>query len=523
MKRTLYFITTLVLINAVSAGAADLDVYILTGQSNSLGTTNLEGANFDPGVHLADATTDFFWSNVSTASSDPNNVVLYGDSAGSIVPLQMQQGDGNSPSFWGPEFGLARTLFDSGSENVMVIKASRGGGGNGLWLPTTGHMYSHLLSQIDTGLAAAQASGHTISVKGFLYLQGESNNSVEAAVADTRLENLIDGVQSHINTNHNNAASAWYTVVGEIAASQSNATRIVTANLQRSLGRSSSQVAFIPTRDLGTKSDGIHFGRNSKLEIGQRFADAFNSRDWVEDPSVLAGYSAGQGTVNAVPHPLAQGLSTIGEGVPGVSLDRTNSGGTPAMRVVDNSRNASPGFRQSLEAEDYAQMFNKGWTFTTSARIVSGGGLALWSIAGADDPGWGIGSAAGSMAGFQLARINSDELEISLWQSQTPINLGPGSADLFHTFQLRGTAQSSLYDFYVDGVLQSTGHDITASADLAGFASSLFFHSGSAGGTGIEVHWNEVSLVAVPEPRSLILLASILAAVGLRQRTLPTL
>jgi hypothetical protein len=118
------------------------------------------------------------------------------------------------------------------------------------------------------------------------------------------------------------------------------------------------------------------------------------------------------------------------------------------------------------------------WTFKATAKVVSGGGLALWSVTGAgNDPGWGIADGNGNMNGFQLNRVNDDELEVGLWLGQTPINLGPGSADLFHMFELRGAAGSSLFDFYIDDVLQSGGNDLTSGAGFGGFANTLIFNS----------------------------------------------
>ncbi|MDG2470035.1 MAG: hypothetical protein P8M80_12200 [Pirellulaceae bacterium] len=83
------------------------DVYILTGQSNSLGTTASSESMPSPGTNPADSTTSLFWSNVN-ASNNAYPPVLYGDSGGAITTLQTQQGDGGSnPTFWGPEFGFA--------------------------------------------------------------------------------------------------------------------------------------------------------------------------------------------------------------------------------------------------------------------------------------------------------------------------------------------------------------------------------------------------------------------------------
>lgn len=478
---------------SIGIQADELDVYILTGQSNSLGTTNLEGDDFAPGTHPADSQTRFFWSNPSSiGSANPDTIVLLGDSGGAIKTLQMQQGARANPKSWGPEIGMARTMFDAGKSNVMVIKVSRGGGGNRFWLPKTGHMANHLMKQIDVALTEATKAGHTFKVKGFMYLQGESNSSQEAQLANTRLQTLIDAVQSHINSSYANAASNMYTVVGEIAASTSNTSRIKTTDLQKKHAAGSPDIGFIKTHDLPLKKDRLHFGKTSKLEIGRRFADAFLSRNWVENPSRIAGYSANAGKPEAVPHPLVQGLTESGKTID-VMMEATNDNNTPAWRIADNSPIVNPEYRQSLTAAEFKTMFDQGWIFKVRSKVVSGGGLALWSINKEHDPGWNI-MGDRHMNGFQLKRVNNDELEVGLWQAKSPINLGPGSANQYHTFELRGMAGSSLFDFYIDDQLRQNKIDLRTGSGIARFDNALFFNSGSGVGTDLEVLWNEVSL-----------------------------
>ena len=488
------------------------DVYLLTGQSNSLGTTNLEDP-FDPGFHPADGETDFYWSNVSTSSTDPNNIVLLGDSEGGITTLQMQQGAAPSPNFWGPEFGLARTLWDGGQPNALVIKVSRGGGGNSAWLPSSGHMHNHFLTEIETALTALQDAGHAFDVRGLMYLQGESNNATEANLADVRLSGLIDSVQSHINANFSNAASEMYSVAAEIAASQSNANRMTSTARQRALGSANNHIAFFETRDLAVKSDGLHFGRGAKLEIGRRFADAFHSQSWIEDPRRLGGYSANVGSLQAIPHPVAQGYSEMAEGND-ISAQGFNDAGTPAWRTQDNNLSEHVDYRQTLTSDDFHKMFTDGWTFQVTAKVVSGGGLALWSIGQNDDPGWGLDFR--TMNGFELERVNGDELAVHLWQEEsTTVNLGPGSADAFHSFEIRGAAGTRLFDFYVDGILRSSGHDLRDGLGILGVENQFLFASdltipraGPREGVGMhDVYWNELSLHTVPEPATHSLVA----------------
>ncbi len=270
---------------AAAGRAVEYDVYILTGQSNSLGTTGSGDTLPAPGVEPADGQTGFFWSNASAANT-AYPPVLYGESGG-ITALQTQQGDGGAnPTFWGPEFGFARTLFELGTTNTLIIKASRGGGSNALWDKATfdaaadaGHMWGQLRDTVDAALAAVTATpGDTFRIRGFLYLQGESNTAADATAAGQRLADLASNLTAHIEAGYPGTTAGIKTVIGEIAASGGTAARITTTAGQRNLAAVSDASAFVPTSDLALKSDGIHFGGEAKLEIGRRMANAMAGR-----------------------------------------------------------------------------------------------------------------------------------------------------------------------------------------------------------------------------------------------------
>jgi hypothetical protein len=494
--------TCVLVVLATAARAGTLDVYILTGQSNAMGTTAGE-TPFAPGSHPADAQTALFWSNVSaTGSSDPNNIVLYGDSGGDITTLLMQQGQGVSPAFWGTEFGLARALYDAGHSDVMIIKVPRGGGGNQYWLPTTGHMYNHMVEQVDAALTAAQLAGNTFDVKGLVYLQGESNGATEASLADVRLRSLIDGLQSHINATFPGIATAMKTVIGEIAASQSNGNRHLTTELQKSLAASDADITFVPTGDLPLKSDFLHFGRDEKLEIGRRFANAFLGLPLFSPDPWIARYSADLHSPETIDRPTTQKWTELGGGA-GVTLEGVVDAGTPAWRLSDGSSSSNPGYRHPLTGEDAQQMRDSGWKLSVEAKVVSGGGLAMWTLDANNDPGWGIGS--GTMNGVLLNRVNTDQLEVTVYPTQQAFNLGAGSADAFHTIELIAQAGSSTFDFLIDGQLRTTGA-LSTNFMVSGYENMASFLSGDTGGTGREVLWNRFDLRAVPEPPTLVLL-----------------
>lgn len=299
-----------------AARGVDYDVYVLTGQSNSLGTTGAGDPQTLPGTAASDAQTAFFWANV-TSTNNAYPPAVYGTSGGVIAPLQVQQGDGSgNPTFWGPEFGFARTLAEIGGRVPLIVKASRGGGSNTLWdeaafttAPNAGHMWGHLRDTVDAAIAALPA-GDTFRLRGLLYLQGESNSSADAAIAGQRLESLAANLVAHVEAGHPGTTADVKTVVAEIAGSSANATRIATTSSQRTLASTSDAVAFVGTSDLPLKSDGIHFGGGAKLEIGRRLANAMAGRGLEQSNfAAVSGAATGRSLVFDLAVPDANGAT----------------------------------------------------------------------------------------------------------------------------------------------------------------------------------------------------------------------
>jgi hypothetical protein len=277
---------------AQAVAAPPVDVYILTGQSNSLGTTAGE-TNYTPGTHPADAIIRFFWANVSGSASYPP--ASYGTSGNLFKPLQMQQGGVGSPYFWGAEFGFARTLYDAGRTNFVIIKASASSGGNTLWDKAAfdanhnnGPMWGHVSNTVYTTLGKLVASNQSFSVRGLLYIQGEGNTTAEAPIAGSRFSLLFSNLMAAINFTYPGTATDMRAVIGEIAASQSNPNSQITTTQQVAVAYSNNAIAFVGTRDQPLKSDNLHFPKSSKLEIGARMANCFLGRPTI----VSVGFDA---------------------------------------------------------------------------------------------------------------------------------------------------------------------------------------------------------------------------------------
>jgi len=251
-----------------------LRLFVLTGQSNSLGTTADPGeSDPGPGAHPADRELRLFWSNRSTRAGD-GAAVLIGDSGGSFRPLQAQQGEGANGTFWGPEVGFARALWEAGLRDFAVVKASRGGGGNRHWRtpsrarPEGGEMYEHLLRTVRDASAALPRE-RSFQVEALLYLQGESDDEEESRVAGERLLELAQALRKDLPH-----ARDLELLVAGIAAPGARRDRV--RDLQRDAAERDRRASYVDTLDLAPRLyDGLHFDRAAKLEVGRRLAAAW--------------------------------------------------------------------------------------------------------------------------------------------------------------------------------------------------------------------------------------------------------
>ncbi|MBP7276252.1 MAG: hypothetical protein KBA51_08630 [Kiritimatiellae bacterium] len=261
---------------ATDAPAAHYKLFVLTGQSNSLGTTN--GGEADPtsDTDPADAHIPFAWHNIAAEG------VTIGHSGQTLTPatttpdfttLRDQQGGyyAGSATHWGGEMEFARTLYRAGVRNFGIIKASRGGGGNTYWLKGSAddHMYVHVVNTVSAATADLTSKGHTYEIVGLLYLQGESDNSTEAAEAGTRLKLLTDNLRADLpNAANLHTVAAGTTAVGNADDATSRAN-------QKAIADATSYIDFFPNLDLTLSPDGLHLNKAGKLRLGNRWAQAF--------------------------------------------------------------------------------------------------------------------------------------------------------------------------------------------------------------------------------------------------------
>lgn len=255
-----------------------VDVYVLTGQSNSLGTSDDPARLGElPPADANDGSIHFWWSNMESAA------VAYGDSCSKITSLQVQQGNSVNPCFWGPEFGFARRMRErSPAQPILLVKVSRGGGGNKFWLKDTGHMYRDIVTQVQAAVMTL-APDQGYRVRALLYVQGESDSDDESSRSGVRLEALIQNLREDLPCGKDLVG-----VVGGIACvTETRKPRCdKVRHQQRALAAARPDLCcYVDNLDLaGTLYDGLHFDATAKILVGVRMADSWLELQRLQPP-----------------------------------------------------------------------------------------------------------------------------------------------------------------------------------------------------------------------------------------------
>ncbi len=448
-------------------------MYVLTGQSNSLGTDS--GTEIDrlPGLDPADGQVRFWWANVADAT------VSVGNSGGFWRTLGAQPAYNyysNIANAWGPEINFGRTLYHAGERNFVIVKASRGGGGNSLWdkVQADHHMYTQVVNTVTAAGTRLTAEGHTYEIAGLLYLQGESNTAAEAAVAGDRFKTLVDNLRTDLP----NAATMKGYMVGNIDSSADDAT--TRARQETIAAANPSYLSYVNSLDLQDElvSDNLHHNKKAKLVNGARFAQSVLGA--AAEYDAAAGYGAPHGVnygASAAGNAPETGLATnLDAGSPvlqGWSEERSATAtgqsteyvaadpvsGTPAWNITDGDATATGCYySRNLTATQLSSFAASGWIYTLNCRFAAGY---------ADAPGFFLqyGDASSRWIAW-LQRSDTGALTATFTGasgSQT-VTLQAAYDNTFHLFALRksamgGTTADLLFDGAVSGSVASTTAD----------------------------------------------------------------
>ncbi len=262
-----------------------LKVYLLTGQSNSLGAVKQDPASAQLLSRYATSGDDapLYWQR-NIASNVPAGEST---SWGTVQPAAPAY---NGNLCMGPEYGFAYMMQKKGwnigeNSDVAIIKASRDGGGNSNWVKGSA-MYDHLLAAVSNALSQVNPSEYSsIEIVGLMYLQGESNNATEADAAAQRYKDLANNLKADIAALQNLPVSVdtsnMTSILGEIATwggVDNNQTRNNQYNLSQTAASETGigDVGWVATRDLDklNPDDGmkVHYNGKAQITIGARYA-----------------------------------------------------------------------------------------------------------------------------------------------------------------------------------------------------------------------------------------------------------
>ncbi len=255
--------------------ALHYDVYLVGGQSNADGrgaTNDLAGALAAWAVPRGDVR--IFYAN--PINSDPVNP-SYRSGWGPLRPgLSVAPGYSGalpSPTF-GPEVSFGGTLADRHPErHIALIKVTRGGTSlHTDWDPdgAANILWQTFTNQVPAALQSLTNAGHTATLRGMIWHQGESDGGNANYAAD--LAAFIAAVRSF--TGVTNLPFA----IGELERDPQAPERTAVLAAMADVAAADPYAGLVSSEGFLT-SDGTHFTAPYQIEFGKRFADAIEDID----------------------------------------------------------------------------------------------------------------------------------------------------------------------------------------------------------------------------------------------------
>ena len=252
-----------------------IDVMIVAGQSNTQGWQANVAALSTGNRHYADAPSpNAFIAYKQNAYGQP---LYISGSLGQLSSL----GAGFAGQFdgFGPELSTGTDLAGRVANKVAVIKFASGGAGlNAHFKKSANNLYPLLIAQVNSGLAELTAQGFAPTLKGFFWLQGETDalDNTAAELYGANITQFVSDLRSDL------VAPALKVVLTEInpnmpaLQNQPGVTRVNQG--MRNLSTSDANVKFVPTADITSGfADSIHYTADQTVAIGQRWANAYQA------------------------------------------------------------------------------------------------------------------------------------------------------------------------------------------------------------------------------------------------------
>lgn len=322
------------LLLSTSAAQADhYQVYLLAGQSNANG----RGHTADFGTGTSHPEFEFY-------KTPQTNVLFYyrktqGGTNNTLpedqwIDLAPGSGHGtfdviNTPEI-GPEvsFGYALAAEFPG-EKIAILKYAHGGTNLHTQWSASGTQYANLLSTVTAATTALENDGHTYTLRGFLWQQGEADLS-QAAAYQANLTSLVNRVRADIF-----GGLSRPFIIGKLSDNQTeisgNAGFPVIRAAQDQVAASLTNVATVDTDDnakFPQRSDEIHFTGVGQINLGLGHFEAMKTllADDLDQDGLVTSEESALGTdpakADSDDDDFDDGLETILGTNPSDSTDR---------------------------------------------------------------------------------------------------------------------------------------------------------------------------------------------------------
>ncbi len=247
---------------APALGGTPIDVYILCGQSNMVGSGNVTELNQDH-PELAFQDDVLYWYQLTTAPpADPDIV------AGSWGPLRELSAEGHS---FGLELSFGRAIADASETPVAILKTAANGASIDFYTPTgsASAYWSHLSIDARVAIINLRAQGYEPRVRAFVWVQGSSdaNHPENHQLYGVNLERLAGGVRILWGVDLLVVQSQQH-CCGPFPQGWIDTVR----NAKTAFTINDANATLTETDDLTLRSDLTHFEWRSLLTLGERLA-----------------------------------------------------------------------------------------------------------------------------------------------------------------------------------------------------------------------------------------------------------
>jgi len=267
MTRHLFglFVGIALLAASVAARAEHYEVFLLAGQSNMDGRGPVKDL-VGPLAKWAEPQSDVLinYSNSGTR----NDPILTSGGWKPLVPgysVAPGRKVKEVPSgTFGPEVALGRTLADGmKGRHVALIKFCEGGASlQSKWHPENRNLlYDQFLEHVATSLESLTDAGHTYTIRGMAWHQGEADFALPEGEYAKLLTTLVTRVRQDLKIDD------LPIVVGEVF---DNGKRDHVRAGALAVSKAVPHMGFASSANLESHDDGVHFDAPGQIEMGTR-------------------------------------------------------------------------------------------------------------------------------------------------------------------------------------------------------------------------------------------------------------